>query len=99
MYSYDRWMRMGRTGWALWIDSSAVMALRISKLLSGHDPSGREARLMITEKIDALAELHTAFLSGRLGADPASTADLIIAHYNRKVRANRRRLCSKLIDG
>jgi hypothetical protein len=52
-----------------------------------------EARRMISEKIEAGFALQAlALTGGRLTAD--SAAAKMVAHYRRKVRANRRRLAN-----
>jgi hypothetical protein len=47
---------------------------------------------MVSEKIDAGLTLQALALTGRLGLTPNSAATKTLAHYRRKVRANRRRL-------
>ncbi|HEX5377321.1 MAG TPA: hypothetical protein VFW47_02030 [Phenylobacterium sp.] len=47
---------------------------------------------MVSEKVAAGASLQAKALSGALGATPASVSARTLAHYRRKVSANRRRL-------
>jgi hypothetical protein len=47
---------------------------------------------MVSEKIAAAGALGAMALSGRLGATPAGASARTLAHYQRKVSANRRRL-------
>jgi transcriptional regulator GlxA family with amidase domain len=47
---------------------------------------------MVSEKVAAGADLHLKALTGELGHSPAGAAARILAHYRRRVRANRRRL-------
>jgi hypothetical protein len=47
---------------------------------------------MVSEKVDAAIALQARALTGGLGGTPASAAARTIAHYRRKVKANRRRL-------
>jgi len=89
---YRRWFDVGLATWTLGVEASAVVALRSTKILMGGDMTGRETRLMVSEKLAAAAELQTAFLIGRLGNDPAAAAQKVVKSYSRKVRANRRRL-------
>ena len=89
---YRRWLNVGFDAWSLGLDASAVVALRTTKALMGGDASGREAELMVSEKLAAAAELQSLFLFGRLGTDPARAAKKVVRFYGRKVRANRRRL-------
>jgi hypothetical protein len=47
---------------------------------------------MINEKIEAGFALQALALTGGLGVTADSAATKMVAHYRRKVRANRRRL-------
>jgi hypothetical protein len=47
---------------------------------------------MVTEKIAAALEMQGMALTGKLGQTPHSISNKTLAHYQRKVRANRRRL-------
>jgi hypothetical protein len=47
---------------------------------------------MVSEKVDAGLALQTLALTGGLGMTPAKASARTLAHYRRKVRANRRRL-------
>jgi hypothetical protein len=47
---------------------------------------------MVSEKVQAGIALQTLALTGGLGATAASASVRTMAHYRRKVRANRRRL-------
>jgi hypothetical protein len=51
-----------------------------------------EANLMVGEKIAAGLALGGLALTGGLGVNPAQASARTLAHYRRKVRANRRRL-------
>lgn len=86
------WLRLGFNIWALGIDASAVIALRSLKILSKSAAGKAEARRMINEKIQAGLALQSAALTGSLGLTPHGAASKTVAHYRRKVRANRRRL-------
>ena len=89
---YLRWLKIGFDTWMLGVESSGVIALRTTKVLLGGDTGGREANLMVSEKMKAAMELQTAFWLGRLGNDPTAAAGNIVNSYSRRVRANRRRL-------
>ena len=62
-----------------------MIGLRAMKLATG-TASADETSRMVSEKIEAAMALHLRALTGDVG--PATT----VAHYRRKVRANRRRL-------
>jgi hypothetical protein len=72
-------------GTMLAFESFEVIRLRLEKLLIGGDAADHEARLMVSEKIDAMFE---AGASLKTGATPAS----IIDRYREHVAANTKRL-------
>lgn len=73
-------------------EASGVMALRMMRLGAGGSRAAAEAELMVAEKVRAAAELQArAWVSAVTGSAPVSPS-VAIAHYRRKVRANRRRL-------
>ena len=71
--------------WFQAIETQQVIWLRTLKLAAGDAAAEREAFRMITEKLAAAQ--HTAFRLG-LGDSPQQA----VAHYRKRVRANRRRL-------
>ncbi len=86
------WLRLGLDAWSLGMESSAVIALRTMKLAAGGSAAEAESQLMIEEKVRAGLELQAMALTGGLGLTPEHSAAKTMAHYRRKVRANRRRL-------
>jgi hypothetical protein len=86
------WITVGWDAWMLGAEAATVMTLRSLKIASGQDADGREARLLVTEKIDAALALQNLALTGALGATGPAVVDRTLKHYRRKVRANRRRL-------
>jgi hypothetical protein len=86
------WLRIGFDAWSLGMEASAVIGLRTLKIAAGGAAGDAEARRMVSEKLDAAAELQTKALAGGLGLTGAAMASRTLAHYRRKVRANRRRL-------
>jgi hypothetical protein len=66
-------------------ESFEVIRLRLEKLLIGGDAADHEARLMVSEKIDAMFEAGANLMAG---ATPASIVD----RYREHVAANTRRL-------
>ena len=86
------WIGIGWNAWSLGIEASSVIGLRTLKIAAGGPAAALEAERMIAEKIDAAAALHALAMSGGLGVTPAGAASKTLAHYRRKVRANRRRL-------
>jgi hypothetical protein len=68
------------------LEANNVIALRMMKLmLGGKRASRREARLMVSEKIDAALKASNSMIGG------ASVED-IIGQYRRRVAANAKRL-------
>ena len=74
------------------MEASAVIGLRTLKIAQGGAAGQAEAQRMISEKVEAAAALQARALTGGLGSTPASVSARAIAHYRRKVKANRRRL-------
>lgn len=87
------WLRLGIEAWRLGLEASSVVALRSMKLATASGPVAEaEARRMVDEKIEAALALQALALSGNLGITPHGAAARTLAHYRRKVRANKRRL-------
>ena len=67
------------------IEANEVIALRMAKIISGGPDAITEIQLMITEKIDAVAEAGTSLIFGQ---NPTA----IVARYREHVAGNQRRL-------
>lgn len=85
-------MSLAFDGWMLGVESSAVIGLRMAALSQGGSAAAAEAQRMVAEKLRAAIELQALALTGALGTTTNAAAATSIAHYGRKVRANRRRL-------
>jgi hypothetical protein len=72
-------------GAMLAVEASDVMRLRYEKLSQGNEAAGREAVLMVSEKIAAAFETAASLLAG---ATPA----VIVQRYRKHVAANAKRL-------
>ncbi len=92
MAHQNPWLRASLAAWSLGIEASTVIMLRTMKIAAGGQAGEIEAQRMVSEKIEAGLDLQTKALTGGLGYTPASAANQTLAHYRRKVRANRRRL-------
>jgi hypothetical protein len=92
MNARNPWFGLSMKAWALAVDASVVIGLRTMKIAAGGKLAEAETRLMVNEKIEAGAALGAMAMAGKLGVSPESAAGRTIAHYHRKVRANRRRL-------
>ncbi len=88
----NRWFRAGFDAWSLGVEASSVIALRTLKIAAGGAAAETESRRMVSEKIEAGLALQALALTGGLGRTAHSAATKTLAHYRRKVRANRRRL-------
>jgi hypothetical protein len=86
------WFRFGVNAWSLGIEASSVIALRTLKIAAGGMAAEVEARRMFSEKFEAGFALQALAVTGGLGLTADGAATKMMAHYRRKVRANRRRL-------
>jgi hypothetical protein len=75
------------SGMLLAFEAGEVMRLRLAKLAIGGDAAVDEARLMVSEKLDAAAEAFGCLLCG-------GSADSVIERYRELVAANAARLSS-----
>lgn len=85
---YTAWMRAGIDARALGLEASTVVRLRVAKCASGGDLDGKEARLMVEEK---LASAWTVPLA-TVGLSPLAGTRRALGHYRRKVSTNHKRL-------
>ncbi len=86
------WFTLGADMWTLGLETAQVMGLRSLKIVTGGAEGEGELRRMVEEKVEAGLALQTLALTGGLGFTPQAVAAKTVAHYRRKVRANRRRL-------
>ncbi len=78
--------------WFLAFEASQVIGLRMAKIAVNDEKGKSESKRMVREKIDAALDLQGMALTGKLGQSPQRISDKTLAHYHRKVRANKRRL-------
>ncbi len=83
---------MGMDAWMLGVEASSVIGLRTLKMAAGGPAAAAEADLMVREKLDSSLLLQMKAMTGQLGMTPAAALSNTLAHYRRKVRANRKRL-------
>ena len=69
----------------LGIEANQVVMLRMVKLITSRDASQREARLMISEKIEEAIKAGANALAG-------ASSEEIVRQYRRRVAKNKRRL-------
>jgi hypothetical protein len=89
---YATWLDLTMDSWRLAAESQAVIGLRMAKLAAGDPASAHEVQLMISEKMQAAAQVQTQMLADTLTGSGHLATRRALAHYRRKVRANRRRL-------
>ncbi|MEO6716723.1 MAG: hypothetical protein ABIM50_05680 [Novosphingobium sp.] len=78
--------------WLLGGEASLVVPLRLARLARGGVAAKAEARLMVSEKIEAHGALLRDFSAGRLGKGASGITAGAVRHYLVLVRANRKRL-------
>ena len=78
--------------WLLGAEASLVVPLRLARLARGGAAAKAEARLMVSEKIEAHGTLLRDLRQGRLGGGPSGITAGAVRHYLVRVRANRKRL-------
>ena len=86
------WIGIGFDAWRLGLEASTVIGLRTLRLAQGGEAARIEAERMVSEKVDAGLALQALAIGGGLGLTPAHASARTLAHYRRKVSANRRRL-------
>jgi hypothetical protein len=91
-WPYAGWAGASMDAWALGMEASAVIGLRVAKMAVGGTAAAEEAQLMLSEKMQAAFELQAALVTGRLGDNPLTGTRKTLRHYRRKVKANRKRL-------
>lgn len=93
--SKRNWLDIGLDAWMLGAEAATVITLRSARLAMGGTLAWQEAQRMVAEKGTAGIELGMALASGRLGTSAERIAGGTVAHYRRRVRANRRRLTKR----
>jgi hypothetical protein len=82
-------LQAARLGW----EAQSVIALRLMRLATGGVSGRSEARLMVTEKVLALAEAQSATATVAItGGNGQDAARKILRVYGKRVRGNKRRL-------
>jgi hypothetical protein len=89
------WVRLNLDLMSLGVEASEVMTLRLLKLAAGGAAATAEAERMVSEKLQAAAEVQADAFAAALKGEHRRTPRRALAHYRKKVRANRRRLSRK----
>lgn len=90
---FNPWFALGLETARLTWEAQMVIALRMMRLAAGGARSRSEARRLVSEKMEALAEAGTTTASVLL-SDGSShkAAKRVLTLYKNRVRRNRRRL-------
>lgn len=86
------WIPLGYNLFSLGLEMSSVIALRSTQIALGGPGAEKESTRMVSEKLQALADLQMMFLTGQMGSSAPAALTKTVSHYRRKVRANRKRL-------
>ena len=92
MFNSNPWLKLSMDAFWLGAESSQVVALRMMKLAGGGAGAAAEAQRMVAEKVSAAMAAQTENALGAMSGAPHAGAAKAMAHYRRRVRANRRRL-------
>ena len=87
-----QWLGVAKDCWLLGAEASLVVPLRLARLACGGAAAKAEARLMVSEKVDAHGALLRDIRQGQLGRGAAELSAGVVTHYLVRVRANRKRL-------
>jgi hypothetical protein len=85
------WSRLMFDASWLCADAAMVAALRTWRVIAGGPAARREVERMLSEKVEAGAELAGALAAGRVKS-PKGAARKALGVYGKRVRANRKRL-------
>ncbi|UUL83995.1 hypothetical protein OKW76_05825 [Sphingomonas sp. S1-29] len=91
-WPYAAWTQASIDAWTLGAEASTVIGMRMAKMAVGGAAADKEAQLMVSEKMQAMAELQMQMLTGGLGTTALSGTQKTLKHYKKKVAANRKRL-------
>jgi hypothetical protein len=91
-YRGNSWFRLGMDSLWLGAEAQGVIALRMMKLAGGGAAAAAESQRMVAEKLTAAAAVQTQVMTSLLTGSGHLAPQRTLAHYRRKIRANRRRL-------
>jgi hypothetical protein len=86
------WLSISMDAWVLAAESNMVIAMRMGALAFGGPAAAREAERMVSEKVAANIALGIDIATGKHGVSPEQILSGSIAHYSKRVVANRQRL-------
>jgi len=85
------WSRLMFDASRFWADAGMVVALRSWRMMAGGPAAPRELEGMLSEKVEAGAELAGAMASARI-TSPEAAVRKALTVYGKRVRENRKRL-------
>ena len=88
----DPWARLGMNAMWLGWEAQTVIGLRMLKLAAGGSAAAAEAERMVTEKVGAALVAQNHLIAAAMIGGTHHGPGRALAHYRKKVRANRRRL-------
>lgn len=89
---FSTWFTLPLQTMQLGFEAQQVIGMRLMKVAMGGVEAGKEMELMVAEKTKAALDAQMVLAGAVFGADPEKTAGKVMAIYQRKVSANRRRL-------
>lgn len=90
------WFTLSMRCWTMGSEAAMVVWLRSMRIAMGGAAADSETRRMVEEKMTAAMLLGTGLMTGKLGSSPEAIAGRTIDFYDRRVRANRKRLSRSL---
>jgi len=90
---WNPWLALSAQAAFLGWEAQRVMALRLMRIAAGGAHGQGEARRMVTEKLAAVVEAQAAAAASAIeGGTSRRAAKKVLGVYQKRVRANRRRL-------
>lgn len=86
------WFSLSMNAARMGMEAQTVIGLRLMRLAAGGPAAAAEAQLMVTEKVASTLAVQSMLITGVMTGKADGGAGSAVAHYRRKVRANRRRL-------
>ena len=89
---FGSWLALTLRATQFGVEAQSVMTLRLMRLAAGGIASHREARLMVAEKMAALAEAQVATAAAVVTGRSHTAAQKVVQVFKKRMRANRKRL-------
>ena len=92
---FNPWLELAFQAAKVGLETQNVIALRLLRLAGGGVPGLTEARLMVTDKVAALAEVQVAAAPAALPGNSHKTAKKVLNVLEKRIRANKNRLAKR----